>query len=356
MYTNMPIVDPKRAQPYGDTPEPRVFGAVSSLDPQLFATIEECAEALVTGKTLAKYTPLDVAQWLDDWSVAASDNQAQVLARARDKAGLEVRRLVADVAIQAGIGKFFAYKFRTAVLWSLYQRTGDRGALTEAVKAYRTARDAWAAMAEQAKTIYRSDITYGPTPNMRGHWFDRIASIDADLGDMEKHAAQPIAAPATPADPAVVRMAVRAVLSRPQKPSFAAQHAPATRFEPGKPLELALSLAHNESRKVTLMYRQADQSQRWRTGDMAWSNGAYRSAIPADYTESHYPLLYYFEVHEAGGSGIYPGFNKDVSNQPYFLVRSNRAVDFESIIRKFRVPDAHGVVRNQAASATNRDR
>ena len=175
MYMNMPIVDPKRAQPYSDTPVPRIFGAVSSLDPLLFSTIEECADALVTGKTLAKYTPLDVAQWLDDWSVAASDNQAQVLARAKDKTSPEVRRLVADVAIQAGIGKFFAYKFRSAVLWSLYQRTGDRVALTEAVKAYRTARDAWAAMAEQAKTIYRADITYGPSPNMRGHWSDRIA-------------------------------------------------------------------------------------------------------------------------------------------------------------------------------------
>ena len=337
----MPIVDPNRPQPYRDTPVPRIFGTVSSLDPQVFSTIEECAEALVTEKTLAKYTPLDVAQWLEDWSVAASDNQAQVLARATDKTSPEVRRLVADVAIQAGIGKFFAYKFRSAVLWSLYQRTGDRDALTEAVKAYRTARDAWAAMAEQSKAIYRADITYGPIPNMRGHWFDRIDGIDADLGDMEKHVTQPIAGPAASADPAVVRMAVRVVLSRPREPSFTARHTPATRFEPGQPLELALSLAHSESRKVTLMYRQADQSQLWRMADTTWGNGAYRSAIPADYTESQYPLLYYFELHEAGGSGIYPGFSRDLSNQPYFLVRSSRAADPESIIRKFGIPEAH---------------
>ena len=136
------------------------------------------------------------------------------------------------------------------------------------------------------------------------------------------------------------------MLSRPQKPSFAAQHTPATRFEPGKPLELALSIAHSESRTVTLMYRQADQSQRWRKADTAWGNGAYRSAIPADQTESRYPLLYYFEVHEAGGSGIYPGFSKDLSNQPYFLVRSSRAVDAESILRKFGIPDAHGGASN----------
>ena len=89
------------------------------------------------------------------------------------------------------------------------------------------------------------------------------------------------------------------------------------------------------------MYRQADQSQLWRMADTTWGNGAYRGAIPADYTESQYPLLYYFEVHESGGSGIYPGFDKGLSNQPYFLVRSNRAIDTESILRKFGIPDAH---------------
>ena len=340
MYRNMPIVDAKR-QPYSDTPVPRLFGTVSSLDPQLFSTIEECAEALAAGKTLSRYTPLDVAQWLDDWSVAASANRSKVLAGTKSNAGPPVRRLVADVAIQAGIGRFFAYKLRSAVLWSLYQRTGDPGALSEAVKAYRTARDAWAAMAEEAKSIYRADITYGPSANLRGHWADRIADIDADLLDMEKHVTQPAAAPVPAADPAVARRAAAAVLSRPQRLSIRAQHSPATRFEPGKPVELAFSMPQAVGRKVTLMYRRADQSERWRQAEMAWSDGAYRGAIPPDYTESPYPLLYYFQVEEAGGNGLYPGFNKDLSNQPYFLVRSTRAAGAETVVRKFGIPDAN---------------
>ena len=340
MYVNMPIVDPKRAQPYSDTPEPRVFGTVSSLDPQLFATIEECAAALAAGKILGRYTPLDVAQWLDDWSAAASENQTKVAALAKDNASLPARRLVADVAIQAGIGKFFAYKLRSAVLWSLYQRTADPVALTEAIKAYHAARDSWAAMAEQARPIYTADVTYGPIHNLRGHWADRVAAIDADLGDMEKYVTQPISKPATPVDPSVVRMAVGAVLSRPQRHPVAAQHTPATRFEPGKPLDVALSMAHSGTRKVTLLYRRADQSQRWREADMAWEAGVYRSTIPADYTESPYPLLYFFQVDEPAWSAFYPGFTEDLSNQPYFLVRSVRAVDFDSVAQKFGIPDA----------------
>src|SRR5207249_6636570 len=133
---------------------------------------ETWSEALLSGKSLAKYTSLDVAQWLDDLSVAASENQARALARAVDKNAPELRRLIADVAIQAGTGRFFAHKLRSAVLWSLYERTGDHAAREEAVKAYRAARQAWTSMAEMAKTIYVSDITYGPNANLRGHWLD----------------------------------------------------------------------------------------------------------------------------------------------------------------------------------------
>jgi hypothetical protein len=185
MYMNMPIVDAKRAQPYSDTPDPKVFGNVSAFDPQLFSTINGCAGDLLEGQSSAKYTPLDVAQWLEDMSVLASKNQALAMVQAPKKDAPELRRMVADVAIQAGIGKFFAYKFRSGVLLELYLSTGDQTALNEAVKAYRIARLAWASMAEQAKKVYAADITYGRNANMRGHWFDRIAGIDSDLSDME---------------------------------------------------------------------------------------------------------------------------------------------------------------------------
>jgi len=65
--------------------QPEVFGNVSAFDPQLFASSNECAEALASGTNLTKYTPLDVAQWLEDMSVAASENQARALAQAANK-------------------------------------------------------------------------------------------------------------------------------------------------------------------------------------------------------------------------------------------------------------------------------
>ena len=48
----------------------------------------------------------------------------------------------------------------------------------------------------------------------------------------------------------------------------------------------------------------------------------YVANIHADYTESAYPLQYYFEMKTiAGPALLYPGFSKDKINQPYFVVR-----------------------------------
>ncbi len=49
--------------------------------------------------------------------------------------------------------------------------------------------------------------------------------------------------------------------------------------------------------------------------------GVYTAAIPAAYTQSKFALEYYFELEsERGVKWIYPGFDKDLSNQPYFAV------------------------------------
>jgi hypothetical protein len=53
------------------------------------------------------------------------------------------------------------------------------------------------------------------------------------------------------------------------------------------------------------------------------ANGqSYSGTIPAAYTDSQYPLEYYFEVkQDAQHAGLYPGFSPERNNQPYFVVR-----------------------------------
>jgi hypothetical protein len=50
----------------------------------------------------------------------------------------------------------------------------------------------------------------------------------------------------------------------------------------------------------------------------------FKAEISATYTNSPYPLEYYFELRESPESAcLFPGFNEKLDNQPYYVVRSN---------------------------------
>jgi hypothetical protein len=309
IYTNMPIVDAGRPQPYRDTPQPRVFGNVSSFDPQLFSCIEDFAAGLLAETPGEKYSPLDVAQWLEDLADTTDRELAHI--KQADQAALQ--RLTIDAAIQAGLGRFFAEKMRAAVLWSIFRRTGDPQAREEALKTYRAARQAWADLAAKGK-VYVSDISYGPQPHLRGHWLDRLPAIDQDITDMET------AQPETTGKSAA--QAIAAVRARPQRTMPVCRHAPAKSFRPGEPLEIALAFTREGDRSVVLHYRHVTQAESWRSVEMQRRDRPYRAAIDKDYTRTPYPLQYYFEIGEAKAKTIYPGFAPDLANVPYFVVES----------------------------------
>ena len=53
---------------------------------------------------------------------------------------------------------------------------------------------------------------------------------------------------------------------------------------------------------------------------MLRAGASYKLAIPAAYTDSPYPLQYYFELHTATAATLHPAFNPTLSNQPYYAV------------------------------------
>ncbi|MGO9271943.1 MAG: hypothetical protein ACLQOO_17035 [Terriglobia bacterium] len=122
IYTNQSLVESSRTE-YTDTPSPKTFGNTSPLDPQLFSRINDFADELLQGERSGKYSPIEVAQWLEDLAGATQPANG--------------RRVDIDVAIQGGLGKFFAAKFRAGALYAIHQRSGDHDALQEALKFYR---------------------------------------------------------------------------------------------------------------------------------------------------------------------------------------------------------------------------
>jgi len=321
VYLNQSIVDPDHPGPYRDTPTPRVFGNVSPLDPQLFSRINDYADQLLQGECSGKYSPVEAAQWIEDYATQAASSLAEAESLALHKSAPEYRRIAADLRLQIGLGRFFGAKFRSGALYRIYEKTGDLSSLEESLKAYRSARAAWLELATAAKAIYMPDITVGEHPQLRGHWLDRLPAIDADIALM---ASQLNRSRDKPVSSEAALSAIKAILGRPTRRQLSIQHQPAALFRRGQPVPLRLTVEQPASTTTArLYYRHVTQAERYLSAEMHLVDQVFTATIPAEYTLSPYPLEYYFEVKQGSRAAwLYPGFNSQQTNQPYFVVRS----------------------------------
>ena len=319
LYTNFSIPDPNNENPYFDTPSPKVFGNVSPMDPQLFSRINDFAEEMLKGNRTGKYSPVQYAQWIEDSADAASEYLAQATMHSRHKQKPVFRRMAVDVAIAAGLGRFFGAKFRSGLLYAIFEQSGDRQALELSLQNYKKARDIWAEFAQAAKDVYVADITVGEMDIQRGHWLDRLPAIDADIDFMAKKIEQ------TPQSGAPqqenVRLAIQEALGRPKHESAQCRHQQPAHFITGEPIDLELSVEQNIG-SVRLYYRHVNHAERFVSVEMQHTGNSYRAVIPAEYTNTEYPIQYYFELrNKPERAWLYPGFTADLSNQPYFVIR-----------------------------------
>ena len=320
IYTNMTIVDESLNKMYRDTPEPRVYGNVSPLDPQIFCSINDAVDDMLKGRSNSRYTPLEAAHWLDHCVEVAESNLTLATSHTSGAQTPEFRRAVLDIQLQSGLARFFAAKIRSAALFSIYQQTGDPALLHQAISFYRTAREAWSTLANLATGPYMTDITYGGIKNMRGHWIDRLPAIDADIAAMQAVSTQASVHPQGAISAAAKTAAVRQVTNPVMRPEIPCQHTPAASFQAGAPLAIECRTGTPVA-GVRLKYRHVNQAEYYATLEMTGSGGVFRGSIPGSYTQGEYALQYYFELqHNPSLATMSPGIGPDLTSRPYFLV------------------------------------
>jgi len=321
-YANQSVVDAAKPSPYSDTPAPKTFANVSPLDPQLFSTINEFAAEITKDERSGKYSPLEVAQWLDAAVENAATHLREAERRVSDKGAPEFRRAAIDLKIEIGIGRFFAAKFRSGVLYAAHEQTGNRQVLEESLREYRRSRDIWKSFAEEAKDVYLSDITFGTSPHQRGNWLDRLPAIDDDIAEMQKRL-EGLSSDTAPNSSLSLKELMAVVV----RESANLQHTPPSSFVPSQPLEVAVSVLERavQSLSVRLFYRHVNQSERYEITEMLLVGNHFKAAIPAVYTNSQYPLQYYFELRHGSQAWLFPGLGRPLRGQPYFVISSRKA-------------------------------
>ena len=335
MYTNMPIVSAKRPHPYGDTLSPKRFGAVSPLDPEFFSRVDDFAQDLLTGRHNPRLSPAAVAARLEASANAALASLKKARALTGEDGYPEFRRAALDIEIQAGLGAFFAWKFRAGVLFALFEQSKHAPALEKSLECYRKARAAWAGFAASATGVYRDDITFGPGKHQRGHWKDRLSAIDDDIADMEALFRQPakFGAAAQSPDLATMVTAIRGVFETPPAPTkinLQQFHSPQVSFKRGDPIRLEATLPRalpSQVSAVLLRYRRVNQVESWVSLPLVQDGKVWRGEIPREYTDSPFPLQYHFELRQSEkGAWYVPDLENRWHGQPYYVVRQGGRV------------------------------
>ena len=311
MYTDMPIVEGPHTDYYKtDTAAPPTFTGVSPFDPSMFARIDDFADDMIAGRRDGRYGPDEVADWFDTLAFDAERDLAAARAAIADAKDPAFRRLDVDVSAQAGLGHFFAGKYRAGLAYALYLRTNETHHLREAVTAYRGARAAWAGIVDATDHVYRDDLTFGDLLTEHGHWKDRLPAIDTDLAAMERLLqTAPVTRARTKVHPA----------PRGDRPAL--RHTPPETFERGTAVTVTAS-ADRLDGDVALYYRHLNQGEDYQQVVMTRADGRFVGTIPAGYSDSPYPLAYYFVVRTVGGDAwIVPGLERTLANQPYHVLR-----------------------------------
>ena len=318
MYTNMPLTNVGLPHPYGDTPSPKVFGRVSPLDPAMFSPVNEFVDDILKGEPSARYSPLDVAQWLENFADISEEQLSLARQAAPDVGAPAFRRLYIDAKVQNELGMFFAQKLRAAVAYALYEEKGEMDYLGDAVYFYREARKAWVEIINQTEKVYVAELGFGHFPHIRGHWKDRLPAIDQDLNVMEQMLQEKLGAsgafPESPSPASTTWLQIH-------PPVPPCEHRVADSFVPGQPFDILLNSGSSMVRSVKLHYRHVNQVEAYTIEAMTKKGRSWHGTIPGGFTDSAYPLMYYFELQDdRGHAWLYPGFQADMANQPYYTI------------------------------------
>jgi hypothetical protein len=313
IYTNLGLIDGSGKRAYGSDMEGSVrFGNAPTFDSALFATAREYAELLLAGKPSHRYTPLDVADWLERLAEGC-ERELTAARSARDFGRPEVQRITTDVAILAGIARHFAEKQRAACWAELFVATKASVLIEPMIDHARRAVLAWEGIAAISRGLYHDDITYGPQSWLRGSWHTRLPEMQAELLDLE--AIRGLGG--TESVPADGRTTAAIAALRARRPTRAERIDTGTagHFSAGEPVSVSIAAA--TAAPPVLHYRHVNQAERWRSVEMTGDGARFTAVIPADYTASEFHLQYFVSFSRDGHSVLVPGLAEDLANEPY---------------------------------------
>lgn len=320
IYSNISLIPGNNGRAYAfDIEGEARFGNVVPFDSELFSSPREYAEMLLAGTVDHRYSPLDVADWLEDLASGAEHALVDLKAT-RDYGRPAVQRLAIDAAISAGLGRFFAERFRAAVYAELWLTTHVTSLIETVLDYARRSVSAWETIAALSREVYHTDLTYGPQSWMRGSWHSRLEEIRAEILDIEASRGAlknytGAGQGSTTAATAEVERALQLLAHRSPVESRKLETVASARLVAGEAFEVRVAGKFDAA--PTLHFRHVNQAERWSHAVMEADGDGYKASVPAAYTDSDYHVQYFVSAKAGGVPVISPGLDADLANEPY---------------------------------------
>jgi len=301
---------------FGDT----TYATAEPSDPGLFYAVEEYVHDELAGDIAGKYTPPQVARWLDHLAEETVAAVAEAEARATDAPDTgEYLATLLDLRMLADLAAFHAHKTHAALGLSRYREADDVDALADALASMRAAREAWAALAERGQDTYHDDLRFGtgPPAGDEGQWIDRLEEVDADVDELERLA-----------DIEGVDTGGTTDASIPDAgfgpfPAASFDLDLPGRWSAGEDLPVAVAAGElNGADAVRLHYRHTNQLEgAFESVEMEPVDGGYRATVPGEYLTPEWDLLAYVSAVDAAGDvTVVPGLYHATEAMPYRVV------------------------------------
>jgi hypothetical protein len=308
---------------YGDVS----YGSAEPSDPGLFYGVDEYANDRAKNRIRDKYTPLQVASWLQGFAEAVKEGVGKVDRVIGAKSTPEIRALRLDLLMLADLAAYHTDKILSAVALGLSSNTkgADRNRyLRMSLERIAEARTAWISLSERGSGAYHDPLEFnaGSSTARRGQWRDYIPELDADMARLEAllndekqtDSHSPAGFPVTSRPLAEAKAWPRLEIEVPSV------------WPAGKELaiEVQTGAADRFPNGLTLRYRHTNQLEgAFKSVKMKPTDKGFVGVIPGRYILKEWDLLVYITgVLSSETVLIHPGLYHPVHPLPYFVVKT----------------------------------
>jgi hypothetical protein len=291
------------------------YGSAEPGDQGIFYGIDEYAADFRMKRFAGKYSPLQIAGWLDNMARETEGAMAAAAEKAGNMEDPEYLSMAADLSMLCDFARYHAEKTRAALALALWRIEKEKRYLSDAAPLLDSAIGYWESLAQKGSEYYYHDLNFSSagSKTRRGSWRDLSPELLADretLAEMLRaNGVEPGAGPAAQ----YYRDPQPAQLPAPSFPGITMA---------GQDLRIKAEAGETGTAPV-LHYRHTNQAEgHFRKREMFPGPNGYTALIPADYISPEWDLQIYITLQGPSGDCLmYPGLYHPFCPFPYHVVK-----------------------------------